>query len=70
MPTPIEDASLSQRPEGTYKPTSRLVIAAAWMVVSIPAAWGVSQTISTSIKLFQTPAKSIASPENLKAPAK
>jgi hypothetical protein len=33
--------------------TSPLALAAAWMVVATPLAWGVYQTVKKSIPLFQ-----------------
>ena len=40
-----------------YEPrTSAALVAAAWLVVCVPAAWGVYQTIRKSIPLFHPPA--------------
>jgi hypothetical protein len=40
-----------------YAPrTSPALVAAAWLVVCLPAAWGVYQTIKKSIPLFHPPA--------------
>jgi hypothetical protein len=36
-------------------PTSRALLITAWLVVSIPAAWGVSQTVMRSMDLFTSP---------------
>ena len=33
--------------------TSRALILAAWFLVSIPAAWGVYNTLMNALKLFQ-----------------
>jgi hypothetical protein len=33
--------------------TAPILIAVAWFVVSIPAAWGVYYTLMNAIKLFQ-----------------
>jgi hypothetical protein len=30
----------------------------AWLIVGAPAAWGVTQTLKQSLKLFQSPATS------------
>jgi hypothetical protein len=38
------------------RPTSPALIAAAWLVVCVPAAWGVYETIRKSIPLFHPPA--------------
>jgi hypothetical protein len=35
--------------------TSALVLIVAWLVVAIPAAWGVSQTFVKSLDLFRSP---------------
>jgi hypothetical protein len=35
------------------KGTSPALIFAAWLVVSIPAAWGVYYTVLNALKLFQ-----------------
>ncbi|HTL27672.1 MAG TPA: hypothetical protein VL282_00560 [Tepidisphaeraceae bacterium] len=35
--------------------TSPVVIAIAWLIVAIPAAWGVSQTVLKSVDLFRGP---------------
>ncbi len=41
---------------GTERKTSALVLAAAWIVVATPLAWGVYQTAKKSIPLFQASA--------------
>jgi hypothetical protein len=38
------------------QPTSPALVAAAWLVVCVPAAWGIYQTIQKSVPLFRTPA--------------
>lgn len=38
------------------RPTRPLVIAAAWIVVAIPLAWGVYQSVVKSLPLFQADA--------------
>jgi hypothetical protein len=35
------------------KKTSQALIFAAWLLVSIPAAWGVYNTLLNALKLFQ-----------------
>ncbi len=35
--------------------TSPLLLIVAWLVVGIPAAWGVSQTVMRSMDLFTSP---------------
>ncbi len=39
--------------EPTAKPSSPLAIALAWLVVLIPAAWGVSLTAQRAANLFK-----------------
>ena len=41
--------------ETSVKPTSSALLAAAWLVVGIPAAWGIYNTALNAKKLF-TPA--------------
>lgn len=36
--------------------TSPILLIVAWLVVGIPAAWGVSQTVMRSLDLFVAPA--------------
>jgi hypothetical protein len=35
--------------------TSPALLIIAWLIVLIPAAWGVSQTVSKSMDLFRSP---------------
>ena len=37
------------------KRTSPMLLIVAWLVVGIPAAWGVSQTVMRSLDLFKSP---------------
>jgi hypothetical protein len=37
------------------KKSSTLTILAAWIVVGLPAGWGVYNTVMNSMKLFQKP---------------
>jgi hypothetical protein len=48
--------------------TSPLVIFAAWLAVSLPAAWGVYNTALNAAKLFSvsTPSTTVAVPSNAK----
>ncbi len=39
----------------TAKPSSPLLIAAAWLIVLLPTAWGLNYTIRNAAKIF-TPA--------------
>jgi hypothetical protein len=36
--------------------TSPALLMIAWLIVLIPAAWGVSQTVTRSMDLFRSPA--------------
>ena len=47
-------------PQG--KKTSPLTLAAAWIVVAIPLAWGVSQTAIKALPLFAAPAAQAVHP--------
>ena len=47
---PVE--SRTRAPRGT----SPLLLIVAWLVVGVPAAWGVSQTVMRSMDLFISPA--------------
>jgi len=49
--------------------TSPLLIIAAWLVVSIPAAWGVYNTALNAKKLFAAPPPATAAPAPVAAPA-
>jgi hypothetical protein len=40
--------------------TSRALLITAWLVVGIPAAWGVSQTVMRSMDLFKSPSPATA----------
>jgi hypothetical protein len=42
--------------------SSTLAVIAAWLVVTIPAAWGVSQTIHKSLALFTSPPATTTQP--------
>ena len=56
---------MSQTPSDSPRPTtSPLVVAAAWLVVGLPAAWGVYQTAVNSTALFRRsgPAPAITAP--------
>jgi len=47
---------------GTTRQTSPLLIAAAWIVVILPASWGLRYTVQNALKLFTTPAASTPAP--------
>ena len=44
------------------KKSSPAMILAAWVLVGVPLAWGVYNTLLNSMKLFQAPATSTATP--------
>jgi hypothetical protein len=53
------------------KATSPLLIVAAWLIVGIPAGWGVYNTALNAKKLFVAPAPAAAvTPASAPAPAK
>ena len=56
----------------TSKPTSPLLIAAAWIVVILPGAWGLRYTVQNALKLFTAPSTPAATqqPPNAQQPAK
>ncbi|WP_174240957.1 hypothetical protein [Granulicella sp. S190] len=41
--------------ESTTKKSSPLLIAAAWIVVIIPTAWGLDYTVKNALKIFAKP---------------
>ncbi len=44
----------------TTRQTSPLLIAAAWIVVILPASWGLRYTVQNALKLFTAPAATAA----------
>ncbi len=50
------------KPTETAKPTSPLLIAAAWLVVILPAGWGLRYTVQNALKIFAQPSAA-ASPD-------
>jgi hypothetical protein len=40
----------------TVKKSSPLLIAAAWIIVVIPTAWGLNYTVKNALKIFTAPA--------------
>jgi len=46
----------------TTKPSSPLLIAAAWLIVLLPTAWGLNYTIRNAAKIFSRPAATTAAP--------
>jgi hypothetical protein len=41
--------------EMNVKKSSPALIAAAWILVVVPTAWGLTYTVQSALKLFQTP---------------
>ena len=41
--------------------SSPVLLVIAWLVVGIPAAWGVAQTVTKSLDLFKSPGASTTS---------
>ena len=46
---------MSDKPDTTVR-SSPLFLTAAWLIVVIPAAWGLEHTVQSALKLFHTPA--------------
>ena len=44
------------------KRTSPLLIAAAWIVVILPAGWGLRYTVQNALKLFVKPDAAVSAP--------
>ncbi len=47
---------------GTVKKSSPLLIAAAWLIVIIPTAWGLNYTVKNALKIFTAPASTTTTP--------
>jgi hypothetical protein len=43
--------------EVAAKKSSPLLIAAAWIIVIIPTAWGLNYTVKNALKIFTAPAQ-------------
>ncbi len=44
------------------KKSSPLLIAAAWIIVIVPTAWGLKYTVQNAMKLFTTSTPAVATP--------
>jgi hypothetical protein len=44
------------------KKSSPLLIAAAWIIVIVPTAWGLNYTVKNAMKLFTASAPAVAAP--------
>ncbi len=55
--------------EETVKKSSPLLIAVAWLIVVVPAGWGLTFTVQNALKIFQTGAAP-AAPASTPAAAK
>ncbi len=53
---------MSTNPPTNAKSTSPALIAVAWVVVILPAAWGLRYTVANALKLFTAPAAASAPP--------
>ena len=52
--------------EVAAKKSSPLLIAAAWIIVIIPTAWGLNYTVQNALKLFVSPAPAATSQPSVK----
>ena len=48
--------------ETAVKKSPPALIAAAWIVVLIPAAWGLNYTVGNALKIFQKPVAAATAP--------
>jgi hypothetical protein len=55
--------------EEAVKKSSPALIAAAWLIVLVPAGWGLTYTVQNALKIFQTNAPP-AAPASTPAAAK
>jgi hypothetical protein len=46
----------------TVKKSSPLLVAAAWLIVIVPTAWGLNFTVKNAMKLFTASAPAAAAP--------
>lgn len=44
------------------KPSSGALIAIAWLIVILPAAWGLEHTVQNAIKIFTKPSPPVSAP--------
>ncbi len=51
------------------KRTSPILIAAAWIVVILPAGWGLRYTVQNALKIFTRSATPVSAPAAPQAPA-
>ena len=56
-------------PDAHASTTNPVLIIAAWLLVGLPLAWGVSQTFLKSLDLFRAPAARAAAGATMPAPA-
>ena len=49
-------------PSDSARGSSMGMLIVAWLIVGIPAAWGVSQTVIKSLDLFRAPASPASQP--------
>lgn len=48
--------------QGTSRRTSPLLIALAWLVVILPAGWGLRYTVANALKIFARPDAAVTAP--------
>lgn len=48
--------------ESTVKKSSPLLVAAAWIIVLVPTAWGLNYTVQNAMKLFTASTPATAAP--------
>ena len=48
--------------ESTVKKSSPALIAVAWLIVTVPAAWGLTYTVQNALKIFSTGATAAPAP--------
>ncbi len=48
--------------EAVVKKSSSALIALAWIIVLVPAAWGLTYTVQNALKIFTAPAPAVSTP--------
>lgn len=48
--------------DATERKSSPVLVAAAWLVVLVPAAWGLTYTVQNALKIFNTGAAAPSAP--------
>jgi hypothetical protein len=55
--------------ETTVKKSSPALVAVAWVIVLVPAIWGLTFTVQNALKIFSTAAAPASAPAKTPAPA-